>query len=168
MRNLLEGQDLPRLLPLLPAPLRALAAEPPVGSEWIPEVHFDALLLAVSDALGLDDAQVLAWSRDRNRALFRSPAYRMLMAVAAPSQLLRFAGARWANWHRGSTLDVEGISDDGVTLLLRAPRALFDPLVVRVFGEAFVAALELAGAASPAVAVAEEAAGRVRYRASWS
>ncbi|BDG06215.1 hypothetical protein [Anaeromyxobacter oryzae] len=168
VRNLLEDEPLPEILPALPEPLRRLATEPPVGSEWIPEAHFDALVLAVADARGLTDAELLSWTRARNLRLFSSPAYRILMAVMSPAQLLRFAGARWTNWHRGTTLEVEGIADDGVMASLRYPRGLFDPTILRVYGEAFTAALQMANAKEPAVTVVAEQPGLARYRASWS
>jgi hypothetical protein len=168
VRNLLEDVQLPALLPVLPEPLRRLAAEPPVGSEWIPEAHFAALVLAVADARGLTDAQLLAWTRERNLRLFQSPAYRILMAVAGPAQLLRFAGARWANWHRGTTLEVDGIADDGVRASVRFPHGLFDRALLEVYAEAFTAALELANAAEPRVAVTAQEPGLARFHASWA
>jgi hypothetical protein len=167
VRNLLERQPLDEVTARLAPPLRRLAEDPPVGSEWIPEVLFSALLLAVADARGLTDVEVLSWSRERNRALFRSAAYRILMAVAAPAQLIRFAGARWANWHRGSTLEVEAIADDGVRCVLRHPPFLFDSTLHRVYAQAFLAALELAHAPNPSVHVATESTELVRYRAAW-
>jgi hypothetical protein len=167
VRNLLERQPLEDVIPRLAPPLRCIVEEPPVGSEWIPEVHFSALLLAVGDARGFTDVEVLSWTRERNRALFRSAAYRILMAVASPAQLIRFAGARWGNWHRGSTLDIEGIADDGVRCVLRHPPFLFDSMLHRVYAEAFVAALELAHAPNPSVQVATESTELVRYRAAW-
>jgi hypothetical protein len=167
VRNLLERELVPPLLSVLPEPLRRLVAEPPMGSEWIPEVHFGALLLAIADAVGRDDADLLLWSRNRNRALFRSRTYKILMAVASPAQLIRFAGARWANWHRGSTLEVEGIGDDGVHFALRFPPGLFDPTLQLVYAESIIAALELANARVPRVEVTSRAPGMARYRAAW-
>ncbi len=168
VRNILEDEPLPELLPALPEPLRRLAADPPVGSEWVPEAHFDALLLAVADVRGLTDAELLAWTRKKNLRLFSSPAYRILMMVTSPSQVIRFAGARWANWHRGSTLELHGIADDGVRVHLRYPRGLFDGTLLRVYGEAFTAALETARAKQPVVTVVAEQPGLAQYEASWS
>lgn len=167
VRNTLEVEAIPELERALPEPLRRLAAEPPVGSEWIPEVWFDALLLAVSDVRGLDDTRLGDWTRARNRALFRSPAYRILMAVATPAQLIRFAGARWSNWHRGSVLEMEGIADEGVRFGLQFPPGLFDASMLRVYGEAFTAALEMANARQPRVRVLDASATSCRYLASW-
>jgi hypothetical protein len=168
VRNLLEEEPtIAELVPSLPEPLRGLVRDPPVGSEWIPEAHFGALLLALADVRGFTDRQLLAWTRERNRRLFSSAAYRMLMAVVSPAQLLRFAGGRWANWHRGSTLEIDGISDDGVRFSIRYPRGLFDRQLLAVYGEAITAALELANARTPVVELVADEPGRARFHASW-
>ncbi|HEX9051209.1 MAG TPA: hypothetical protein VF841_11820 [Anaeromyxobacter sp.] len=167
VRSTLEGQPVAELLARLPPQLRRLAAEPPMGSEWVPEAHVDGLLLAIADARGMTDDELYAWTRARNRALFESPAYRILMAVMSPAALVRFAGGRWANWHRGTTLEIEGMADDGVRGILRFPRGLFDARLLRVFGEAFVAALQLASAAFPVVTVVEAGPESARYLVRW-
>lgn len=151
----------------LPDPFRRLLEELPVGSEWIPEVHYLALIYAVADANGMGDEAILAGVRDRHRRMFESPTYRLLMAGASPGTLLRGAGVRWANWHRGSTLEVEGIADDGVRLALRFPPGLFDGLHLRVFAEAFLAALDVSRARSPRAEIVEAGASLARYRVTW-
>ncbi len=167
VKTLLAGQPVPELAARLPAPVARLAVDPPVGSEWVPEVHFAALLLGIADVRGMSDADVCAWARAHNRALFESPAYRILMEVMAPGALVRFAGKRWENWHRGTRLEVEGVSDDGVRLTLTFPPWLYDGLLLRVFGEAFVAALELSKAASPRVTIEKSGPDSARYLARW-
>jgi hypothetical protein len=167
VRSALEGQPVAELIAGLPGPLQRLATDPPIGSEWVPEAHFGALLLALADRRGLTDDEVCAWARARNRALFESPAYRILMTVMSPAALVRFAGRRWENWHRGTRLDVEGAADEGVRLELVYPAGLFDALLLRVYGEAFAAALELSNAAFPDVAVEVIAPGSARYLVRW-
>jgi hypothetical protein len=167
LRSTLIQQPIDQLASRLPLPLRALVLDPPVDSEWLPEARFVAIYLAVADVRGFGDADVLAWARERNRALFRNPAYRILMAVSSPATLLRGATMRWSNWHRGSTLEVEGVVDIGVRALLRFPPGLFDPLMLQVFGEAFVAGLELARAKNPASKVELIEPGVARYLVSW-
>jgi len=167
VRSALEGQPVAELVPGLPGPLQRLATDPPIGSEWVPEAHFGALLLALGDRRGMTDDEVCAWARARNRALFESPAYRILMTVMSPAALVRFAGRRWENWHRGTRLDVEGAADEGVRLELVYPAGLFDALLLRVYGEAFAAALELSNAAVPVVAVEVIAPGSARYLVRW-
>lgn len=167
VRSVLAGQRVDELLPLLPAALRRLAADPPMAGEWVPEVHFGALFHAVADARGLSEKAVCAWSRAQNRALFRSPIYRILMAAISPGSMLRFAGRRWGAFHRGTELEVDGIADDGVRLALSFPARLFDRLLVVAYAEGFAAALEMAGARSPEVLLEELTDTSARYAARW-
>jgi hypothetical protein len=151
----------------LPQSLRPLLEEQPIGSEWIPEVHYEALIYALADACGEEDDTILAGVRARQRRMFESATYRMLMVASNPAALLRGADLRWANWHRGSTLEVEGIADDGVRLVVRFPRGLFDGLHLRIFGESFLAALDVCQARWPRVEIIDAGAGFARYRAAW-
>jgi hypothetical protein len=151
----------------LPHGLGHFLVEPPLAGEWIPEVHFVALFHALNDLLALDDAGVLARARSRNRALFDSPTYRILMAVLSPMSLLRFAGKRWDTFHRGSELEVSGASDDGVRVRVSFPPGLFDPLVLAAFGTAFAAALDLSGARGPLVTLERVDPGAGHFRAVW-
>ncbi len=151
----------------LPQPFRRLVEEQPIGSEWIPEVHYQALIYGLADVRGQEDDGILAGVRARHRRMFESPTYRILMVGSSPAALLRGADLRWANWHRGSTLEVEGIADDGVRLVVRFPRGLFDGLQLRVFAESFLAALDLSQAHSPRVEIMQSGAGFARYRAAW-
>jgi hypothetical protein len=151
----------------LPHPFRRLVEDQPMGSEWIPEVHYQGLIYALADAAGLEDDAILASVRARDRRMFESPTYRLLMMGSAPSALVRAADLRWANWHRGSTLEVEGIADDGVRLAVRFPRGLFDGLQLRIFAESFLAALDLAQARAPRVEIMEAGAGFARYLVAW-
>lgn len=167
LRSTLLQQPVEQIAARLPAPLRLLVTDPPVDSEWLSEARFVAIYHAVADVRGYSDADVQSWSRDRNRVLFRNPAYRILMAVSSPATLLRGAAMRWANWHRGSTLEVDGILDVGVRATLRFPPGLFDDLMLKSFGEAFVAGLELARAKAPASTVELVEPGAARYLVSW-
>jgi hypothetical protein len=168
VRNLLEGQPAVELARRVPKALRSLAAEPPMGVEWVPETHLTALYLGLADVRGMRDEDFLLFARERNRALFRSPAYRFLMEVVSPAMLVKFASQRWGNFHRGITLEVGGVSDEGVRFLLRFPEALLPPLMIRVYAQAFVAALELAKARFPDVRVEAEDARSARFIAIWS
>ncbi len=167
VRTLASDDVCAGVAPKLPQPFRRLLEEQPIGSEWIPEVHYQALHYAVADAAGQTDDAILAGVRPRQRRMFESPTYRMLMVGGSPAHLLRAADLRWANWHRGSTLEVEGIADDGVRLALRFPRGLFDGLQLRVFAESFLAALDLSQARAPRVEIIEAGGGFARYRAAW-
>jgi len=167
LRSTLAQQPIPEIAASLPDALRSLVTDPPVDSEWVAEARFVAVYHAVCDVRGYTDTEVLQWARERNRALFRNPAYRILMSVSSPGTLIRGAAMRWSNWHRGTSLEIEGIQDDGVRALLRFPDGLFDPLMLQVFGEAFAAGLELARAPTPEVKVQLVEPGVARYLCSW-
>ena len=167
VRTLVADQGIGVVSARLPEPFRRLLDELPVGSEWVPEVHYLALTYALADASGRADEAIFAGVRERHRRMFESPTYRMLMVGSSPGALVRGAGLRWANWHRGSTLEVEGIADDGVRLALKYPRGLFDGLHLRLFAEAFLAALDLSRARDPRVEIVEAGASRARYRLTW-
>lgn len=166
-RSVLAGQPVAELVPLLPPPLGTLASDPPMAGEWLPEAHLVALIHAVADVRRMSDAEVCAWARAQNRALFESPAYRILMAVVSPGSMIRFAARRWENWHRGTSLEAGEIADEGVRLTLRFPPGLFDPLVLRAYAGVFEVALEMAHARSPEVVLEEEGPGRARFLARW-
>ncbi|MGC3998762.1 MAG: hypothetical protein QM767_15425 [Anaeromyxobacter sp.] len=169
VRALLDEESNRRALEALPAgPLLDLVRDPPMAPEWIPEVHFAALFLAAADLRNLSDETAVAQSRQRDTAMFQSPAYRIMLAAATPERLLRMSSARWANFHRGSQLELEGIADDGVRIGIRFPLGLYDRLLMRAFGQSFAAALELSRAHAPIVEVEEAGLGYVRYRASWA
>jgi hypothetical protein len=167
LRSTLLQQPIDQIMDRLAEPLRALVTDPPVDSEWMSEARFVAIYHAIADVRGYGEADVQVWARDRNRALFRNPAYRILMAVSSPATLLRGAAMRWSNWHRGSALEIEGILDVGVRAVLRFPPGLFDELMLKSFGEAFVAGLELAKAKSPASTVELVEPGLARYLVNW-
>ena len=93
LRSTLAQQPIEELASRLPESLRLLVTDPPVDSEWMSETRFVAIYHAVADLRGFTDADILMWARERNRALFRNPAYRILMAVSSPGTLIRGAAS---------------------------------------------------------------------------
>jgi hypothetical protein len=152
----------------LPAPLRPLVVEPPIPSDWLPEAHLGALLLAAADRLGLDDQRFFAWARARNRALFEGTLYRALMALVSPERLARFAPMRWRAFHRGTSLELGRVDDEGLRARISFPPGLFDGQLLIAYTAAFAAALDAAGAREVDVAIEEIAATSAVYRARWS
>lgn len=167
VRGVLDGQPLEQLARLLPEPLAAWIVEPPMGSEWIPEAQLVALVHAVGDLQGWSEAEAGAWAREWSRRVFESPAYRILMAAPSPASQLRSAGIRWGAFHRGSVLEVEGISDDGVRLSLRFPPGLFDAPYLTILTQYFAAALEMSRAPGAEVALEDSREGFARFVARW-
>lgn len=151
----------------LPQPLRSWVDDPPLDNDWVSEAALCALIHAVAEARGWRESAVLEWTRERSRDLMSSPLYRTLMLAETPEAMLRHAGIRWANFHRGSTLSFLGFSDDGARLGLAFPKGVYDGLLRRACGGVFRAALELAHAGRPVVTIEEEGDGFARYCARW-
>jgi len=167
VRSVIEGQAAGELARVLPEPLAAWMAERPMGSEWVPSAHLVALVHAVCDLRDWTGPESEAWARAWSGALFASPAYRILMAAPSPAAVLRSIGIRWGAFHRGSALDLEGVSDDGVRLSLRFPPRLFDPPFLGALGQFLAAALELSKAPRAEVAVEAAGEGFARFVARW-
>ncbi len=135
---------------------------------WIPEVVFNAAMLALADREGWTEIQILAWHRALNRRLFRGPVYRAVMAFFTPRALLEHGPSRWNAFHAGTTLEVSVEGDHGGSAVLRHPPHLFTPLLLRVYAEAFGAALENARATGRiAVELVEAGESSARFVARW-
>lgn len=165
-RSFLEEQPA-SVLAALPGPMLPLVRDPPLDSDWVPEAHFCGLVHALAEARRYSGRELLAWTRARNRALFSSTLYRLLMSVTSPEGTFRNAPTRWGVFHRGSSLAFDGFADDGARVTLTFPKGLFDGLMLAAFAEAFAAALEAARARDPAVRVEEEGPGFARFLGRW-
>ncbi|MDB4971253.1 MAG: hypothetical protein JWN44_6942 [Myxococcales bacterium] len=154
-------------LPKLPGPVQALVDSPPPSSLWIPEVHANALFLAICDAQFPDDESYLAFSLDFNRALLRSALYRIVMFVASPTQLLKTAGMQWNALHRGSTMNASLLVTGNAVSQLNYPIALFPPLMVRSFATAQRAVVEGSGGKDVVVELRGHTATRAEFDVRW-
>lgn len=111
----------------LPAPLNRMLTTPYPVSSWIPEVHSNAMLLAIRDLACTDDDGFEAHAYAHLRRLFEGPLYRVLLKLASPSLLVRAAGYRWASFHRGSGFTVEASSAHGAEVRIEYPAHLWNP-----------------------------------------
>ena len=167
MRSVLDGQPVAELLPRLPPALRSLAAEPPDRQR----LGARRPTSARSSTRSRSSARLHARGRARpgsavrNRALFTSPVYRVLMSVASPEALLRHAGPALGELApRHARSGSRAFADEGVGVTLAFPVGLFDGLLVAAYGAAFAAALEVAHAqASRRCASTRPGPGFARY-----
>jgi len=113
----------------LPPHLHALVTAPPPMNAWVPYVHHMGVTMAYREECA-DDAAFYTLVHDMTAALYRSPAYKLLMVVATKERLLRAVEKRWATFHRGTTMQLLSSSADGAVLLLTTPPFLYAEAVV--------------------------------------
>lgn len=137
--------DQKALAAVAPDPVARLLAQPPGETAWIPETHFNALLLLLRARRFPSDEAFLQRLRALNRQLLSSALYRILFAVSSPRWVVSGAAGRWGAFHRGVGIEVASDEPGRVLLRLRYPRGLVSPLVAQAYVTAFDAALELSG-----------------------
>ena len=75
---------------------------------------------------------------------------------------------RWSAFHRGTSLELGRVDDDGLRAQLGFPPGLFDGTLLVAYRAAFAAALDAAGARDVEVETEQVTATAARYRARWS
>ncbi len=143
----LDGYDPLQLRGLLPAPVQAYVGHRVPVTRWIPEVHAHVVYLALRDQYFATDADFIAESFSRNRALFQRPIYRVLLRMLSAIRIGQGAALMHAQLHRGTSLDVSP-TDDRWTVTLRHPAHLIPELIGHCYGTSFRAVLEMKGATS--------------------
>jgi len=84
-----------------------------LDTEWVPEVHYHAMALAIADHHGLDAAGFRGFWYDVMRLMMASAPYGFLLRLLSSEQLVRVSATRWRKFHRGPfNLEVHG--DKGV------------------------------------------------------
>ena len=91
----------------LPEPLQDLLRRPRAVSEWIPEVHSHAVLLAQYDQRFTALPEFAAHCYAAQRRLWDSKIYAFMMRLMSPVRLLASTSQRWGQFHRGTELVAE-------------------------------------------------------------
>lgn len=149
--------------------LESLALRPPLLTGWVPEVHFNATMLAIYDdhygPRGMN--AYLQWVYDRNKRLFTRPAYKILFLVVSPERLLRGLEGRWANFRKGSRLSATQDSPKSAVVQLDHPRHLHPEQSIRAFASAWRVGLECAGGKQAEAELVSSEPTRQRYLIRW-
>lgn len=151
LRNMLDGTPMPFPREGLSPLARALVDSPPLASSWIPEVPFNALLLAHEDRVPRPVFE--EWTYRRNRQLLASPLYRVLFLLLSPGQLFVGMARRWGAFRRGSTLEMLAHEHGLARVRLRYPPHLHDAHTLGNLAVAIRAACDAAGGRSSRVDV---------------
>ena len=165
-RSLLER--IPAVPAGLPGPLGELVEHPPLISAWIPEVHHQGLIVAVVERVYAGDREAfLEMMTGMQRDLLGRKIYAPLLQWVDPARLLHQAAKRWSNFHRGTSLEVERIDDDGARLSIVHPAALYSGAGCDALAGGFRAAVEAGRTAHADVVVAARTPTRTTFRAAW-
>jgi len=152
----------------LPPPVELLFRNPPAHSQWVPEVHFSAYLLAIADMCGMSDERFLEWTAALDRAMFDKLVFKVLVAFASLDFLTQQGANRWAVVHRGTELTRVASTDLSVEWRLDFPERLWSPLLLTSHSKTFEAILLLSGAKAPRVQVGDGGSRSARYLATWN
>lgn len=154
----------------VPEPVQRLIEQPPPVSAWIPEVTFNAAVLAIYDEVfgGTDSKGFEDWVCDMNRQLFASPLYRVLFAFVSPSRLVSLSTSRWSAFHRGSTLTLLEARRDSSRIRLEFPPRLFGRVMLVGFTAGVRAAAMVAGARDASGELGEITDTFAEYTVQWT
>ncbi len=143
LRQMIESTPTPFPTEGLPSDLRSMIDAPPLPSDWIPEVCFNALMLAHEDVI--DPRVFREWVYTRNRQLFSSSLYRILFLVVSPERLIVGMTHRWRAFRRGTELQTLERSKNRVVVELSYPENLYELHALTNLTVAVTAALDAAG-----------------------
>lgn len=144
LRSMLESTPVPFAREGLSTMALGLLDAPPLPNAWMPEVAFNALMLAHED--GMPRAQFAEWVYGRNRKLFESSLYRVLFLVVSPERLLVGMAHRWSAFRTGSELRLLERSAHAARVELCYPEHLHDERTLSNIVVAVRAAIDAAGA----------------------
>lgn len=157
-------------MPLLPARLAHWVKHPPLASEWVPEVHQLALLLAAMDAHfdrhGGEKA-FFEWIFACSKRLISGPLYRVLFYVVSPERLIRNLGQRWGALRTGTTMSVLSSGPGSAVIELDHPPILYTPLLIETRAWSIRAVLSCTGAKDTRVQIVEARLGRAKFELTW-
>lgn len=168
VRNAIEAHPLGPEVPLVPA-LRALVDHPPPVSVWIPEVHLNAVSLAILDVHF--SGTMLEAYRDaiyeQNCRLFGTALYRALFFVLSPERLFNGLQKRWGSFRRGTEARLVQRSQGAAEVRVDVPAHLTPEPSAQAMAQALRAGLDCAGAKRTRVEGAVLTPTEVAYRARW-
>jgi len=133
---------------------------------WMPEVVANLTRLMIRDKAYADDAAFFQWNYEISIQVFKSPVYRMLMALISPTLLMMGATKRWGAFREGTRLEPK-VGKNGGQLILRYPAGLYESVMLEVFAAAFRGALDISRAKNSRVTVGKSGDGITPYDIVW-
>lgn len=168
LRAFCEGTQVEQHVAALPSELQALIKHPPAASSWTTEVQANALYLAIAELCFPSGDAWVEFAHRANRRLLEGPLYAMLFRLFGAKRLAAGIAGRWEQMHRGTQLTLTGFEPGTARFLLRTPRRLMTPLIVRSYATAARAAFEVAGEKNVEGGVGAVADDAIEFFAKWT
>jgi hypothetical protein len=123
----------------VPPPIADMLTRRLLDTEWVPEVHYHAMALAIADHHGLDAAGFRGFWYDVMRLMMSSAPYGFLLRLLSSEHLVRASAARWRKFHRGP-FDLEVRRDEDVPrVILTFPPYLINEALANGYEGVFAA-----------------------------
>lgn len=154
----------------LPAPMRALIADPPSVSAWVSEVPLNALILVQHELLKErtgDPSAMIQHAFDSTRALLSTPLYKILFFVMSPERLLRGIDKRWGALRRGTFLEAIEHTHNVARIRVHFPANHYNQTLLAIRAASVRAALVCAGGRDARVDVEPSSAESIDYVCRW-
>lgn len=165
LRGLLDSTPVSFDVEGLPDELAELVRTPPLPSDWIPEVLFNALMLAHEDRI--DPAIFRDWVYTRNRKLLSSNLYRVLFLLVSPERLFQGMAHRWKAFRRGTELVMLEHQKNRALVEVRYPPRLYEIHALTNLTVAVTAALDAAGGQDTTLKLVAHDDVKARIVATW-
>lgn len=133
----------------LPPELRWPLQHPPTPNQWVPEVPFAALILALREIAFDSDEAFLDWAGGALRRILGSTLYRLILVMATPDRLAQRAPSAWDTLRRGTRRSISERGANHNFGHLSFPAHLFSPLHAEVVGRGLQVTYELSRARAP-------------------
>ncbi|MFO0696853.1 MAG: hypothetical protein U0230_24995 [Polyangiales bacterium] len=140
--------------------------DPVPTTAWVPEVVNVAVYLALADGVFGSEEGLYAFVGSLSDEIFRSPMYRVLMAVASPERLARAAERRWQHFHTGSGYSIR-IGTNGTESHITYPPYLFDRIYMTANTRAIEAGYRASGAKGARVEITSWSPTETVMRSVW-
>lgn len=170
MRAVLRDEVHRRFAADLPHELAKWVASPPLATQWVPEVHQLALMVAAYDghfAAAGGEPAFLSWAQRGSAQTLSSPLYRAIFALAGPGLLLAGMSRRWGTLRRGTSLELVDQGAGWAEVEMRTPPRLYDDLLLRARARSFQSAVETAGGKAPSARILAVRETGARFRVEW-
>ena len=155
-------------VPDLPEPIRAEVEAGILVSNWYPETYYGCVVATARDLLYLGSEEAhRRGSVDRNVRLFESKLYYRLMRMLSIPQLVRRSASLWVHFHRGTSLELESVREEGGEIFVHYPPGLFLDEQLTVVGGSIEAALRFNGRSNAHVRILKAGAGKAKLAGTW-